>query len=126
MISREHFGPYLRNRIFPKYRISARIKQIIWTFFIDQIQNKLMTKFSKNPKKPFFWPIFGRFSSFLGQKFFLKKNAALSRITAHRPLTTCWVSEKNSWAHFKKTSGQKDWKTEGRKNGRMEGRKVRP
>ena len=39
MIGREHFGPYLRNQIFPKYGISARIQQIL-AFFIDQIQKK--------------------------------------------------------------------------------------
>ena len=47
-VGRDHFGPYLRNQIFPKYRINARIQRIIWTFFIE-----LMTKFSNKSKKPF-------------------------------------------------------------------------
>ena len=71
MNGREYFGPYL------KYKISARIQQIIWTFFIDQIQKKLMTKFSNKSKKTYFWPIF----PFLGQ--FKKKKIRLCHKQQH-------------------------------------------
>ena len=53
MIGQEHFGSYLRKKIFLKYGISARIQQIIRTFFKDQIQEKVMTKFPIDPKTPF-------------------------------------------------------------------------
>ena len=67
LIGWEHFGPYFRNQIFPKYGISARIQPIIWTFFIDQTQKKLMTKFSNKSIKPYFSSIF----PILGTKKFL-------------------------------------------------------
>ena len=51
---------------------------------MDQIQKKLMTKFSDKLKKPYFGP----FSQFLGQ-FKKKKKPALSRTTTHQPLTPC-------------------------------------
>ena len=79
LIGQEHFGPYLRNQIFPKYGISARIQQIIWTFFTDQIKKKLMTKCSNKSKKTYFWPIFSPFSPFSGQKIFLKKSGSVTR-----------------------------------------------
>ena len=81
--------PHLRNLNFPKYGISARIKQIIWNSFTDQTQKKIMTKFSNKSEKPYFWPIF----PFLVQKIFFEK-IWLSCTTTHRPLTSCWVSEK--------------------------------
>ena len=41
----EHFGLYLRKKIFAIYRICPRTQQIIKRFIIEQIQWKLMTKF---------------------------------------------------------------------------------
>ena len=59
-----------KNQIFPKNGVSARIQQIIRNFFIDQIQKKLMTKFS--------------FSSFLGPK--KKKKMRLCQLQHHMGL----------------------------------------
>ena len=63
-------------------------------FFLDQIQIKVMTKFSNKFKKTLilahFWVIF----PILGANFF-SKNSALSRTTTHGPLIT-WVSEKTN------------------------------
>ena len=58
LIGREHFGPDLMNKNFPKYGIYAGTQQIIWILIIDQIQFKLMTIFSNKLKKPCFWSIF--------------------------------------------------------------------
>ena len=44
LIGWEHFDPYLRNQNFPKYGICAGTQQIIQSFIIEQIQQKLMTK----------------------------------------------------------------------------------
>ena len=38
MTGGEHFGPYLRNKNFPKYGICAGSQQIIKIFIIEQIQ----------------------------------------------------------------------------------------
>ena len=57
------FWPNLRNQVFPKHEISARIQQIIWNFFIDQIQKNAMTKFSNKSYKPYFWSIFPTFGT---------------------------------------------------------------
>ena len=38
VIVREHFGPYLRNKNFPKYEICAGTQQIIYIFILDQFQ----------------------------------------------------------------------------------------
>ena len=58
MTGQENFAPFIRNQTFPKYVISAAIKQIIQTFIAYPIE--------KNP-------IFGSLSQFLGQiKLFQK------------------------------------------------------
>ena len=57
LIGWEYFGLYLRNKIFPKYRIYPRTQQIIILFTIKQIQQKLMIKFFFKLKKPYFWHI---------------------------------------------------------------------
>ena len=66
----EHSGLYLRNKIFPKYRICAGTQQIKNIFIIEQIQWKLMTKFFFKFKKPIFDP----FPQFLERNKFFKKN----------------------------------------------------
>ena len=53
------------------YGISARMQQIMWTFFLGQIQRKLMTKFSNKSKKLYFWYI-------CGTKIFLKKSRSVT------------------------------------------------
>ena len=66
----EHFFPYFRNKVFPKYVICGGTeKNINKIIFIEQIQKKLMTKFFIKLKKKQFWLIF----SILGQKIFLNK-----------------------------------------------------
>ena len=55
------FWPISQEPDFSKYGIRARIEQIIWTFFIDQIQKKIMAKFFSKSKKK-------NFGAFLGQK----------------------------------------------------------
>ena len=58
---------------FQVWDLYKNTANIIKNFFIDQIQKKLMAKFSNKFKKPSLWPIFGTFSPFWGQKDFLKK-----------------------------------------------------
>ena len=53
LIGWAYFGLHLRNKIFPKQRICAGTQQIINIFIIEQIQWKLMTKFSLNSKNLF-------------------------------------------------------------------------
>ena len=55
--------------ISQKLGICARIHLILKNFFIEQIQKKLMAKFSNKFKTPCFWPIF----PILGAKRFYKK-----------------------------------------------------
>ena len=77
-----------------------------------------MTKFFNKFKKPCFWPIFGQFSPFFGQKDFFKKNPTLSRKARHGPLTPCWVSEKTIEPIPRKLP---DRQKDGWKDGRMDG-----
>ena len=69
LISWEHFGLYLLNKIFPKYRICAETQQIKFSS-----QNKFSVINDQNffkLKKHFFGTIFGSFLQFLRQnKFF--------------------------------------------------------
>ena len=58
----EHFVLYLKNKIFPKYKICTGTQQIINIFILEQIQWKLMTNFLFKLKTTYFWsisPIFG-------------------------------------------------------------------
>ena len=57
LIGWEDFGLYLRNKIFPKYRICSGTQQMIKIFIIEQIQWKLMTKFFFKLKNSCFWSI---------------------------------------------------------------------
>ena len=63
LIGCDHFGLYLRNKIFIKYRICAATQQLIQNFIKEQIQT-----------------IFGPFPQFFGQKVF-PKNLALTCTT---------------------------------------------
>ena len=92
MIGLEHFGPYPKNKNFPKYAICAGPQQIIWISSIDQIQQKLMTKFSNKLKKPCFWPILALFPNF-GKKNF-PEYPALPGTTSYEFLAPCQISEK--------------------------------
>ena len=66
LIGWENFCPYLRNKIFPKYEISAG----------TNIKKKLMNKFFNKFNKSCFWPIFGPFSQFSGQIIFFRKSCS--------------------------------------------------
>ena len=89
--------------------ISARIQQIIETFFIEQIQKKLMT-FSNKFKKPKFWPIFGPFSPFFEANNFFKKIWLVTGL----PLTQAKFPKKLL------SQSQENFQTEGRKCKRMD------
>ena len=49
----KHFGLYLRNQIFSKYKIWAATQQITQIFITEQIHWRLMTTFSLNSKTLF-------------------------------------------------------------------------
>ena len=110
LIGWEHFGPYLRNKNFPKYGIYAGAKQIISIFIIEQIQYKSTAKFFNKFKKPSFLPIFGSFPV-SGAKRFPLENPALSRATLYEFLAPWQNLEKIHKTIPKKTHRQ----TEGRK-----------
>ena len=64
----EHFFPYFRNKVFPKYVICGGTeKNINKIIFIEQIQKKLMTKFFIKLKKK---TILTDFLNFGAKKFF--------------------------------------------------------
>ena len=110
MIGREHFGPYLRNQ---KYRICVRIQQILYNFFIDQIQKKLMTQIQKTLVLVHFWPIFPIFGT---KKFSWK--IQLSRTTSYGFLAPCQNLEKvNDTIQRKRPDRRTEGRTEGRKDG---------
>ena len=79
LIGWDHFGLYLRSKIFTKYRIFIWTQQLIKIFIRDQIKKlwKLMTNFSLNSKIP----IFGPFLKFLGQNNFQKNRAVMHNFT---------------------------------------------
>ena len=99
LIGWEHFGPYLRNKNFPKYWICAGTQ---------------LTKFFNKFKKPCFWPIFPNF----GTKTFFLENPALSCTTSYGFLALCQNSEKtNDTIPRKHQDRRTDERTEGRKDG---------
>ena len=53
-----------------------------------------MTQFSNKFKKLCFWPIFGLFSTYLGQKKIFLENLAVSRTTSYGFLPPCQNLEK--------------------------------
>ena len=59
-------------------------------FIIDQIQEKLVTKFFNWLKKPYYWSII----QISGAKTFLLKNPALSQTTSYAFLAPCHNLEK--------------------------------
>ena len=73
----QHLGPSLETQSFARYRVGVEISIKILVFTLDYFQEKLMTKFFKKSKKPYFramWP-FWPFLPKFGQKWiFLEKN----------------------------------------------------
>ena len=103
----EHFCPYLRNKVFPKYVICGGTENIInkIIFIIEQIQKKLMTKFFIKLKKT----ILTDFLNF-GAKFFLKKiHHNFIQVSSNMP-----KFRKNLWFSPEKTPEQKDKQKDGR------------
>ena len=113
----EHFGPYLRNQNFSKYGICAGTQQIIKIFVVEQIQQKLMTKYFNIFKKSCFWPIFPIFGA---KKFFLG-HLTLSGTTSYGFLALHQNLEKtNDKIPRKQPDRQKvRWKDR-RRDGRMD------
>ena len=107
LIGWEHFGPYLRNKNFPKNGICAGTHQIIYIFIIEQIQQKLMTTFFNKFKKSCFWPVFGSSLQFWGQTLI-----CLSCTTSYRFLAPSQNLEKtNDTIPRKLPERQKDRRT---------------
>ena len=84
-----------------------------------------MKKFFNKFQKPYFWPIFGPFSQFLGQKNFFLENAALSHTTSYGFLAPCQNLEKTNYTIPRKRldrrkDGWKDRRMEGQNNGRTD------
>ena len=74
-----------------------------------------MTKFFNKFRKLCFWPIFGAFSQFLGQKHFFLENHALSRTTSCGFLAPCQDLEKtNDTILIKHPDRQRDTRVDGR------------
>ena len=115
LIGWKNFGPYLRNQNFPIWDLCRnRANKINFHY-----RTKLMTKCFNVFKKSYFWPIFGQFSQFLGQNFFLLENPALLCITSYEFLASCQNLQKNNDTIPKKRLDR--WR-----NGRKEGRTDRP
>ena len=98
----EHSGLYLRNKIFPKYRICAGTQQIIKIFIIEQIQTNFFFKL----KNSYFLPI-------SPIKVFPKNRAVMHNFI--RVSSTMAKFREISWSNSKKTlwqmSGGKDRQT---------------
>ena len=106
----EDFGPYFRKTILNT--ANDIINKII--FFIEQIQEKLMTKFFNEFKKTQLWPIF----SIFGTRNVFEKNPALSGTTLFiYNSSTMPKFRKNLWSNPGKTPGQKNIQKDGRTNG---------
>ena len=72
----QHFGPKIETQSFARYGVGVEISTKVLAFTLDYFQEKLMTKFFKKSKKPYFgeiWP-FWPFLPKFGQKWiFLQK-----------------------------------------------------
>ena len=108
LIGREHFGPYLRNKNFPKYEICARTENNI-NFF--QIEKTLLLAH--------FRPIF----PILGAKKIFPENPALSHTTSNGILVPCQNLEKIDDTIPRK---RPDRRKDGRKHGTTDRRTGRP
>ena len=67
-----------KNQNFARYGIGGKISITILVFTLDYLQEKLLTKFFKRPKKPYFRTILGLLYSNLGQKWIFLEKRALS------------------------------------------------
>ena len=104
LIGQEHVGPYLKNQIFFQICELSRNISNNTKFHLDQIPEKLMTKFCNTLKKNLFlahFPIFG-------PKKYFSKNPVLSSTSPYRPPTLCKVSGKTNPIPRKLPEGWKD------------------
>ena len=69
----QHFCPQLENQNFPRYGVGGEISITILTFISNHFQEKLMTKFFKKFKKPYFGLFLAPFCSNLGKNGFTWK-----------------------------------------------------
>ena len=95
LIGQEHFGTYLRNHIFMKCWICLRIQQIILTLIKEQIQQKIMTKFSNKFKKGYFCPFLVHCPHSVGKDITFKESGSVTHNTTW-PLMSFSVPEKSS------------------------------
>ena len=102
LIGWEHFGLYLKNKIFPKNRICAGTQQIISIFITEQIPYKSMTKLFLQFKKPYFWHV----SLILGAKKLFPKIFGSVMYSLIRVSTTVLKFRKTYWYNSKRTSRQ--------------------
>ena len=116
LIGWEHYGPYLRNKNFPKYGTCAGTQQTIKIFIIKQIQWKFIIKFFNKFKKT---QLSVHFPNFGDKKVFSGK--WLPRPISYGFLALCQNLEKyNDIIPRKCMDRQKDEQ----KDGRMEGRSA--
>ena len=66
----QHFGPKMETQSFARYGVGVEISTKILAFTLDYFQEKLMTKFFKKSKKPYFGAMrqFWTFLPKFGQK----------------------------------------------------------
>ena len=80
----QHLGTYLETQNFARYGVGFEISIKILVFALDYFQEKLMTKFLKKSKKPYFgvmqafWPFWAKIN-------FSGKKAVSFSITYHLP-----------------------------------------
>ena len=108
----EHFGPYLRNKNFPKYGICCRNIANYINFHYRTNSVKINDKFfNKLKKKPvFFGPFLVHFPNF-GDKTFFLENLAVTHNLIWIPSTTPKF-RKYKWYNPKKMPRQKDRRTD--------------
>ena len=87
----QHLGPRLEIQSFARYEVGVEISMKILVFTLDYFQEKLMTKFFKKSKKPYFramWP-FWPFLPKFGQKWIFLEKTFLSVFKCSNYLPSC-------------------------------------
>ena len=113
----QHLGPWLEIQSFARYGVGVEISIKILVFTLDYFQEKLMTKFFKKSKKPYFramWP-FWPFLPKFGQKWIFLEKKFLSVFKCSSYLRSCPKSEKTNMPFlWKMLNWQMDGQTDGR------------
>ena len=107
LIGQDHFDSHLRNQNFVKHEICVSLQQLIKTFIIDQIEIKLMTKFSYIFKELQDRP---NFPHFAGQNIIFGKSSSVMH-NATQTANIMLSPRKNERDNSKKTSQEKDRQT---------------